>query len=297
MADEDPSRSALVVNPAKVDARRVRAEVTAVLAEAGRPAPDYRETTPDEPGGTLADAAVRDGARLVFVCGGDGTVRSCAGALAGTDVALCVLPGGTGNLLAANLGVPNGIAAAARLAVTGVRRRIDVGDVDGDVFTVMAGMGFDAHMLDATPEALKARVGWLAYLVGGARRLRDRPMRVMVRLDDAEPLRRRARSVLVANVGRLQGGLTLLPDAEPDDGTFDVAVVTPRSLADWLRLGAAVVRRAPRPPRMETYRCREVTVLSTQPQARELDGDVVSPGPRLHATLRPLALTVCVPAG
>lgn len=222
-------------------------------------------------------------------------MRACAGALAGTDVPMVVLPGGTGNLLAANLGVPAGTAEAARLAVTGDRRRIDVGEIDGEVFTVMAGMGFDAHMLAATPEPLKARLGWFAYLLGGVRRLADRPMRVVVALDDREPLRRRAASVLVANVGRLQGGLALLPDALPDDGRFDVAVVTPRSLVDWVRLGAALLRRAPTPPRLEIHRCRTVTVSSTQEQARELDGDVVAPGRRLRATLRPAALTVCVP--
>ncbi|BCJ34100.1 hypothetical protein Athai_16030 [Actinocatenispora thailandica] len=232
----------------------------------------------------------------MFVCGGDGTVRSCAGALAGTRVPMAVLPGGTGNLLAANLGIPTDTAAAAHLAVAGTRRRIDVGEVDGEVFTVMAGMGFDAHMLRATPEPLKARLGWFAYLLGGARRLRDRPMRVSVALDDRVVLHRRARSVLVANVGRLQGGLNLLPDASPDNGTLDIAIVTPRSLADWARLGTALLLRLPRPPRMEVHRCREVTIRSVATQARELDGDVVATAARLHARVRPRSLTVCVPA-
>ncbi|MEV0842403.1 diacylglycerol kinase family protein [Actinocatenispora sera] len=296
MDDAGTPHCAMVVNPVKVDAGQVRAEVTRVLAAAGWSEPDWYETTAEEPGAGLVEQAVRAGARLVFVCGGDGTVRSCAGALAGSDVPMAVLPGGTGNLLAANLGIPTDTTAAARLAVDGGRRRIDVGEVDGEVFTVMAGMGFDAHMLGATPEPLKARLGWFAYLLGGARRLRDRPMRVTVALDDRTPLRRRARSVLVANVGRLQGGLDLLPDAQPDDGAFDVAVVTPRSLADWARLGAALLLRMDRPPRMEVHRCRAVTVRSVGPQARELDGDVIDSSARLRATLRPRSLTVCVPA-
>jgi YegS/Rv2252/BmrU family lipid kinase len=295
MDAEDPPRCAVVTNPVKADTRRVRADVTQVLDAAGWAQPDWYETSTEQPGGGLVRQAVRAGAQLVFVCGGDGTVRSCAGALAGTDVPMAVLPGGTGNLLAANLGIPTDTAAAARLAIDGGRRRIDVGVVDGEVFTVMAGMGFDAHLLDATPEPLKARLGWFAYLLGGARRLHDRPMRVTVALDDRPPLRRRARSVLVANVGRLQGGLDLLPDAQPDNGTVDVAIVTPRSLTDWARLGTALLLRKSRPPRMEVHRCRQVTVRSIGPQARELDGDLIATSARLHATLRPRSLTVCVP--
>jgi diacylglycerol kinase family enzyme len=232
----------------------------------------------------------------VFVCGGDGTVMSCAGALAGTGAAMAILPCGTGNLLAANLDLPVDRRAAIGLATAGARRRIDVGAVDGTCFTVMAGMGFDAHLLDATPEALKARLGWFAYVVGGFRRLSGRPMLVTIHLDDRPPLLRRARTVLIANVGRLQGGIRLLPDALPDDGRLDVAILTPRSLRDWLAMAVALFRRRRRVPRLEVIRCREVRVTSDRPQSRELDGDVIAPDRVLHATVLPRALTLCVPA-
>src|ERR1041384_4945094 len=115
----------------------------------------------------------------------------------------------------------------------------------------MAGMGFDAKMLEATNETTKARVGWPAYIVGAVRHLRDRPMRVSIRIDDQPPRRRRARTVLVANVGRLQGGVRLLADAEPDDGLLDVAVLTPRTLRNWAALGWGLIRRSNRVPSME----------------------------------------------
>ena len=118
------------------------------------------------------------------------------------------------------------------------------------------------------------------------RHLRDRPMRVSVRIDGEPPLRRRARSVLVANVGRLQGGVRLLADAEPDDGWLDVAILTPRTVGHWAALGWAVLRRRGRVPRMETFRGHHVVVASNRPQPRQLDGDVIEPGRALDVRVR-----------
>jgi YegS/Rv2252/BmrU family lipid kinase len=288
--------SAVVVNPVKVgDVVSLRRTVTALLTEAGWPAPAWYETTKEDPGRGQTLRAVEAGARVVFVCGGDGTVRACVTALIGTDVALAVLPSGTGNLLAANLGITHDLVTGVETALGQGRRRIDVGMLGDECFAVMAGMGFDAQMLAATSESTKARIGWPAYIFGGLRHLRDRPMRVSIRIDDEPPLRRRARTVLVANVGRLTGGLRLLPDAEPDDGAFDVAVLTPRTLGHWASLAWAVLRRRRRVPRMEVFQARRVQVTSNRAQPRELDGDLIAPGRALRVEIRPKALWLCVP--
>ncbi|WP_173075982.1 diacylglycerol/lipid kinase family protein [Phytohabitans rumicis] len=288
--------SAVVVNPSKVfDPVELRQTVSALLAGAGWPAPMWFETTREDPGRGQTRQAVEAGAQVVFACGGDGTVRSCAGALVGTEVALAVLPSGTGNLLAVNLGLTHDLVAGVEIALQGGLRRIDVGVVGDECFTVMAGMGFDAEMLAATSEATKARIGWLAYVLGALRHLGDRPMRVSIRIDDHPPMRRRARTVLIGNVGRLKGGLRLLLDAEPDDGTFDIAVLTPRTLGHWASLAWAVARRRRRVPRMEVFQGRSVQVTSNRPQSRELDGDLIEPGRTLRAELRPKALWLCVP--
>jgi diacylglycerol kinase family enzyme len=289
-------RSAVVVNPVKVDdLDELRRTVDDALAAAGWPAPQWYETTTDDPGRGQTEQAVKAGVDLVFACGGDGTVMSCVSGLVGTDVALAVLPQGTGNLLAANLGLSTDLAAGLQVAVERGRRLLDVGAVDDQYFTVMAGMGFDAQMLEATNETTKARIGWPAYVVGAVRHLRDRPMRVQIRVDDRPPVRRRARSVLIANVGRLQGGVTLLTEAEPDDGWLDVAVLTPRNLRHWLALGWAVIRRSGQVPQLEVFRGRRVVVTSNRAQPRELDGDLISPGRQLRAEIRPQALWLCVP--
>jgi diacylglycerol kinase family enzyme len=288
----------VVVNPSKVaDLEERRTQICKALAEAGCPEPMWLSTTPEDPGCGQTRQAVAAGVDVVFACGGDGTVMACVSELAGTPVALCVLPSGTGNLLAANLDLPTEVADGIALALGPGRRRIDVGALEERSFAVMAGMGFDAAMMDATPDGAKKRLGWVAYVLGGLRRLRDRPMRIRLRLDGGPALRRRARSVLVANVGKLAGGIPLLPDAEPDDGLLDVAVLSPRHLADWLALGWALVRRSPRPARLETFRASRVEVTSNRPQPRELDGDLIEPAAALRVVVRPAALLVCVPAG
>jgi len=289
-------RSAVVINPAKVDDVDGRRKVVlAALADAGWPEPEWFETTVENAGFLQARRALEQGAQVVFACGGDGTVMECVGALAGTDAALAVLPAGTGNLLAANLGLPDDAAAGVTLATQMGRRRLDVGVVEDRCFVVMAGMGFDADMVASTPEWLKARIGVAAYIWSALQRLRDRPMRVAVRLDDDPPLRRRARTVIVGNVGRLQGGVRLLAAAQPDDGQVDVAIIAPRSLLHWARLAWGVLRRHDRIPRMEVLRAGRVEIVSDRDQPRELDGDAIAPGRTLTVTLRPGALTLCVP--
>ncbi|BCJ47903.1 sphingosine kinase [Actinoplanes ianthinogenes] len=289
-------RSAVVVNPVKVpDLGELRRIITEALAAAGWPEPMWRETTVEDPGAGQAARAVRDGAEVVFVCGGDGTVMACVSALAGTDVALAVLPAGTGNLLAANLGLGGDLATGIEVALQGGRRRIDVGCVGEQSFAVMAGMGFDAQMLDATSETAKKHVGWLAYVAGAVRHLRDRPMRVRISLDGGPAFTRRPRTVIVGNVGRLQGGMRLLSAAEPDDGLLDVAVLSPRTLRHWLALAWGVLRRREAVARMETFTASTVEIRSNRPQPRQLDGDLIEPGDELRVTVRPRALLLCVP--
>lgn len=289
-------RSAVVYNPVKVgDLDQLRRTVSRGLAAVGWPDPVWLETTPADPGRGQAAKAVEDGAELVFVCGGDGTVMAVVTALAGTDVALAVLPAGTGNLLAANLGLGTDAATGVQVAIEGGRKRIDVGAVGDRCFAVMAGMGFDAQMLQGTSEAAKKHIGWLAYVGGAAKHLRDRPMRVRIVLDGGAPMPRRPRSVIVGNVGRLQGGVRLLQKALPDDGKLDVAVLSPRSLGHWARLSWAVVRRSKRVPLMETYSAQRVEIFSTRSQPRQLDGDLIEPGKTMKIHIRRLALLLCVP--
>ena len=289
-------RSAVVVNPVKVDdLDELRRIVNDALAAAGWPAPEWYETTADDPGRGQTEQAVKAGVDLVFACGGDGTVMSCVSALVGTDVALAVLPQGTGNLLAANLGLATDLAGGVQVAIEGGRKRIDVGVVDDRCFAVMAGMGFDAEMLDATSETAKKRIGSLAYVGGGLKKLLSNPMRVRIVIDGGPPMPRHPRTVIVGNVGRLQGGLRLIEEATPDDGKLDVAILSPNNLWHWLAIGWGVLSRRKRIPRMETYRAERVEIRSNRVQPRQLDGDLIDPGRTMKVTIRKQALLLCVP--
>jgi undecaprenyl-diphosphatase len=289
------TRSAVVANPAKVkQGGPQHQQIHAALASAGWPKPLWLETTREDPGGGQTRQALQAGAEVVFACGGDGTVAACARELAGTSAALAVIPSGTGNLLAANLGLPARPADAVVAATAHGRRRLDVGVVGDRCFTVMAGMGFDAQMLRDTPETLKARLGWPAYVIAAVRHLCETPMRVTISLDHAPAFTRQARTVLVANVGRLQGGLQLLPRATPDDGLLDVAVLMPPRRRSWLPLAWSLIRHRPTEPVMETFQARHVEISGDREQPRELDGDPIEPSDTLAAAVRPAALWVCV---
>jgi diacylglycerol kinase family enzyme len=150
-------------------------------------------------------------------------------------------------------------------------------------------------MLRDTPESLKARLGWPAYVIAAARHLCETPMRVSISLDGAPPFTRRARTVLVGNIGELRAGLRLLPAARPDDGLLDVAVLMPPRRRNWLPLAWSLLRHMPTTPAMETFQARQVEISSDTEHPRELDGDLIEPSRTLTATVRPAALWICVP--
>ena len=239
--------AAIVINSSLTrDLGRFRRRCREAAADGGWE-PSFLETTLDDRGVGLAGAAVAAGARMVVAAGGDGTVRACAQALAGTQVPLAIVPLGTANLAARALGIPSGIGGSLATAFGGHERRIDLavaeaaagadgagttgagttGAAGGLTFAAMAGIGLDAEVVAATPRLLKKRAGWLAYAAAGIVHLPGRGERFTVRLDDDEPLARQARCVVVGNAGLLPGGFSLLPRARLDDGLLDVGILAP----------------------------------------------------------------------
>jgi diacylglycerol kinase (ATP) len=302
-----PRRAAVVVNPTKVDDLEVlRRWLTTTMTDAGWGCPLWRETTVEDPGYGMTEQALSEGVTLVLACGGDGTVRAVLTVLAGSGTPLGVLPVGTGNLLARNLGLPvNDPEAALEIALTGSERPIDVGRIEPTIpngrherFAIMAGVGFDAAMMRDAPEKLKERVGWAAYLVSAVKHLRGSSMRVQVCIDGGEPIHARARSVVIGNVGKLQGGLELLPDAHPDDGVLDVAVIVSHSLMDWLRVASRVlIRRAHVDQRYTTYQGKQIRVTLRSAQPRQIDGDLIEESKLLAVQIEAAALLVRVASG
>jgi diacylglycerol kinase (ATP) len=302
-------RIAIVVNPTKeLERAETRRTVAAICAEAGWAEPTWWETTADDPGAGQTRAAVRSGADVVCALGGDGTVRMVGGALAGTGVPLGILASGTGNLLARNLSLPLDLPSAVRVALSGADRPMDVGrcvlDVSGEdeqpqelAFLVMAGLGFDAAIMADVADELKERIGYLAYVAAGARNLRGPQMRVRLAYDDEEPITRRVRTVLAGNVGRIGGGITLMPDARVDDGYLDILTLSPHGVVGWTAVAVRVFsRRRTGHERVEHRRCRRLRITVDDPQPVQVDGDVVAEGVRsIEVHLDRLALIVRAP--
>ncbi|MDN5860087.1 MAG: hypothetical protein L0H84_15845 [Pseudonocardia sp.] len=298
---EDRPVPAVVANPIHVEPG-TRMRITAVCTSLGWAEPLWLETTIDDPGTGQATAAVEQGADVVLACGGDGTVRSVAQALAGTGVAMGLVPVGTGNLLAKAVGVPNDPAAATRVALSGDDRTIDVGRVrvdgadDERVFLVMAGTGLDAAIMERTGDAMKARVGRLAYFISGFRSMFDPQTRLTIKIDDGQALRRRSRTVVVGNIGTLLGGLVLMPAATFDDGRLDIVNIAPKGLAGWVAVALRVVTRRRRGhQRIEHWQATSVVITTEEPQAAQIDGDPIGEVTELCLRVDPGVLVVRVP--
>jgi diacylglycerol kinase family enzyme len=218
-----------------------------------------------------------------------------------SNVPLGIIARGTGNLLARNLDIPLETTAALGTIFGGDDRQIDVLDISlgkgqHEVSAVMCGMGWDAAMMDVS-ETVKARLGWGAYAVQAARTVRDHPIRLRVQVDDGAEQTFYARTCLIANVGTLVGGLELLPESSPDDGTLEVLVFEPTNSVDYVRSSWGVLRGHSNEddPSRTLLRGRKVVVTTHRARPRQIDGDVIDDGHGFIAKVLPGALTVRVP--
>jgi len=290
------TRCAVVANPTKLDERGAEL-VRQRLAEAGYAEPLWLETSAEDPGRAMTKEALEAGVDLVIAAGGDGTIRVVAAGLAGTDVAMAIIPAGTGNLLARNLAIPLDVDGALDVALGSDERRIDtvVLTVDGgepDRFAVIAGTGLDALIMDNVNDKLKKIIGPGAYFIAATKALGHLPVPVHI-VVDGKRHRRNAVVCLLANCGQLPGDLGLIPDALPDDGLLHVYVAYPTRVRHWLKaLFRLVTRRAQKDDHVRIWTGKRVEVRLQQEDAYQLDGDVEGQATRLVAEVDPGSLRV-----
>jgi diacylglycerol kinase (ATP) len=244
----------------------------------------------------LAQAAVAARATLVCAWGGDGTVNEVARVLAGTGTALGIVPSGSGNGLARELGLPWDEVQALDVALGRRERVIDVGDVEGRLFVNVAGIGLDAEVAARFNARRGGRRGLGPYVWMGARELlRYRAREYTIRAG-GETWREEAVAVVCANGRQYGGGAVVAPTARPDDAQLDLVVVGSRpplvALRDALHLFRGTLDRA---PGVRTARVATVEIAGPDPILFHVDGEAVVGGPLITVRVRPAVLRVRVP--
>ncbi|GAA1141716.1 diacylglycerol/lipid kinase family protein [Nesterenkonia lutea] len=303
-AEHAPGRLvAVVVNTTKDSADDVVRQIHSTCSRAGMPAPLVMASSAEDPGHGMTRRALEAGAAVVVAAGGDGTVRAVAAELAGTETALGIVPLGTGNLFARNVGLPyHDLRACVDEAIHGRSHRVDTLDLvlervggrkEEEISLVIAGGGLDAEVMGDTREALKQRAGWLAYGEAGLRHIVGARSSVTVQLDDGAAQSHKVRSVLLANCGSLQAGMLLVPSAEFDDGHMDAVLFTPRHALDWARILAKTVTRfAADIPVMTVRQAKRARITMTEPMPFQIDGDAVGEVVSVAGTVNAHALKV-----
>jgi YegS/Rv2252/BmrU family lipid kinase len=271
-------------------------ELRSVLAEQGVSDPLWFEVPKSKKAPARVRAAVEAGADIVFVWGGDGMVQRCVDALRGSDVPIAILPAGTANLFATNLGLPRDISEAVRIGLHGARRRIDTGVLNGERFVVMAGAGFDARMIAHADGGMKERDGKLAYAWPGARSIGAQRARAEIKVDGNRWFRGRVSCVLVGNVSHIVGGIEVFKESRPDDGRLELGVVTAGTMTEWARvLTRMVAGRAERSRFVSVTSAKKIDVRFDRKMPYELDGGARGSTRRLKIKVVPGGVGICVP--
>jgi diacylglycerol kinase (ATP) len=270
-------------------------ELRRVLAAEGVSDPLWREVPKSKKAPPEVERALEQGAELIFAWGGDGMVQRCVDVLAGTEASLAIVPAGTSNLFATNLGIEKDIEKAVDVGLRGERRKLDVGRFNGERFAVMAGAGFDAAMIKGA-SGRKDRLGRAAYVVSGAGNLNIEPFTAKIKVDGVGWYDGGASCILLGNVGDLFGGIEVFEDARPDDGLLDLGVVTAEGPVEMARtVVRTAVGTAHKSPFVRVTKGRSVRVKLDRKVRYELDGGDRSKVKSFRVDVEPGVVTVCVP--
>jgi diacylglycerol kinase (ATP) len=297
-------RTLILLNPSagQEDQGRLRRRIGGAFAERGAP---FDLVSTDYPGHAteLAREAVTLGYRAVAACGGDGTLAEVATGLAGSAVPLAIIPRGTGNQVAQNLGIPLGLVNAVDVAIHGALTTIDLGRVGDRAFALVAGAGFDAAVMQSATRELKERWGFAAYVYAAMKEaLAAAPRRFHITADGRE-IEVEAVSVMVANVGELFARwlpfrLPLTPRSESawSDGLLDVMIVAPRNPQDVAALlWQAAHGRLTSSDRLLHFQAHDIRIDADPAIAVQVDGDPAGMTPVSMSVMRD-AMRVLVPA-
>ncbi|PST46993.1 diacylglycerol kinase [Bifidobacterium callitrichos] len=318
--DDDQVHYAFIVNPSKPQAEVRRQHIEEFCASKGLTEVEFIDTQLDKDGRACALEALKHGADVVIAVGGDGTVRTVASAVSGTGHALGIVPIGTGNLFARNMGIPvDDIDAALTVATSHGSRTVDMGRLTlldhpeedhGHAFLIIAGVGFDAAMIDDTDPQLKKNISWLAYFVGGVKNLFTPRYHANVTITSRDGSTHSTRGLIfrtfmAGNCGQIPV-FSLMPNASYDDGLLDFEIIdTTGGILGWANLFGDVVHqtitgRAEQNPLSTNSTIDQIQGVSAEltlekPALAQVDGDMLPETRHIRFDVERRALIVRVP--
>lgn len=295
------ARARIIVNPASGSAsdatlRELR-ETARWLTARGLPS-ELRLTRQPRHATELAREATAAGLEMVIAAGGDGTVNDVVQALAGHTTALGVLPLGTVNVWAREMGIGLTLSEARETLLRGVRRQVDLGRAGQRYFLMMAGIGFDAEVTRRVERGPLKRIGlklldYIAAVVALSVTAESSDLRIQI---GERQRRERALMIIIGNTRLYGGAMTFAQKAVADDGALDVVVIGSGGLAHRLGvLGRAFLRRPSAGPRVRYLRAQAIRVESRRAEPVQVDGEVIGNLP-MTFTIAPHALRVILPA-
>ena len=272
-------------------------ELRQVLEKAGVSDPIWSEVPKSKYAPERVEKALAEGAETIFAWGGDGMVQRCVDVLAGTEATLAILPAGTANLFASNLGIPDDIADAVQVGLSGQERKLDLGKMNGEHFAVMGGAGLDARMIRDADGGPKDRYGRLAYIWAASKNLRVEPFKARIEVNGDLWYKGDASCLLVGNVGALFGGMEAFDSASPEDGLLELGVTHAESLGQWARtVTRTAIGSIAQSPFVQATKAERIDVEFDRKVLYEIDGGERKEVKRLKVKVKPGALRVRVPA-
>ena len=261
---------------------------------------DIRLTTPEVDAGQLAQEAVERGVHMIIASGGDGTLSAAANALVGTNIPLGIISRGTANAFASALGIPDTIEGACQTILEGTTRVVDAAQCNGKPMVLLAGVGFEAEMVEKADRESKNRFGMLAYIMAGVKQLREFDTFEAKIETDEKVITVTAAAVTIANAAPATSILAQGPAGIIfDDGLLDLTVVAPENRTGAIASAYHLLQSAFRGDAAERddigyLRARRIKVTTEPPQKVVLDGEIIGTTP-IDVECVPGGLTILVP--
>ncbi|MEZ4710321.1 MAG: diacylglycerol kinase family lipid kinase [Caldilineaceae bacterium] len=296
----------VIINPAAGQNTPVLAILNSVFQPAGIP---WRVSITQQAGDAQkqAQAAAQEGVDVVAVYGGDGTVVEAASGLLGADTPLAILPGGTANVVAQELGIPLDLAAACQLITNPqhIVRQIDLGAVNDDYFLLRVGMGTEAKIIQSADRELKNQLGFLAYVWAAAQSLSAVETATYHISIDGREFTVEGITCAVINSGNMGvGNLRISPDIQLDDGLLDVVVIKNANLSALAEIignvtglaetASVILEQWQIEKSLHHWKGKEISVRAEPYQVIQFDGELLE-AKQIKCSILPGAVNIVTP--